>query len=183
MVRAKDGSGLAAGAVRAVKAAAIGVVAAAALVLGTANAADDPALKRLVGEWIGDGMFRWDSISDPERLYCKISSTISTDGVFHETGRCAVANDSAAVRVEIQSLSAGKYAGSASTGLGLRKPATFTGTGRTNQIVLVATETNEPTPTVLTIDIGSNGFRIRAERTDPKTGKKFTASDATFAHP
>ena len=183
MVRTKDGRGLAAGAVRAVKAAGIGVVVAAALVLGTAQAADDPALKRLVGEWIGDGVFRWDSISDPERLYCKVTSTISADGIFHETGRCAVANDSAAVRVDIQPLSAGKYAGSASTGLGLRKPATFTGTGKTNQIVLVATETNEPTPTVLTIDIGSGGFRIRAERTDPKTGKKFTATDATFAHP
>ena len=148
-----------------------------------AFAADDPALKKLVGEWIGQGMFRWDSISDPERLYCRISSTISADGVFRETGRCAVANDSAAVRVEIQAVAAGKYAGSASTGLGLRKPATFTGTGKGNQLVLVATETGEPVPTVLTIDIISGGFRIRAERTDPKTGRKFTATDATFAPP
>jgi type 1 fimbria pilin len=154
-----------------------------ALASGAAFAADDPALKKLVGEWIGQGMFRWDSISDPERLYCRISSTISADGVFRETGRCAVANDSAAVRVEIQAVAAGKYAGSASTGLGLRKPATFTGTGKGNQLVLVATETGEPVPTVLTIDIISGGFRIRAERTDPKTGRKFTATDATFAPP
>ena len=35
-------------------------------------------------------MFRWDSTSDPERLYCKISNTLGPDGVFHETGRCAV---------------------------------------------------------------------------------------------
>ena len=154
-----------------------------ALASGAAFAADDPALKKLVGEWIGQGMFRWDSISDPERLYCRISSTISADGVFRETGRCAVANDSAAVRVEIQAVAAGKYAGSASTGLGLRKPATFTGTGKGNQLVLVATETGEPVPTVLTIDITSGGFRIRAERTDPKTGRKFTATDATFAPP
>lgn len=162
------------------------------LILGTTflslvsavSAADDPVLKRLVGEWVGQGTFRWDSISEPERLYCKVTNTLGADGVFHETGRCAVANDSAAVRVEIRPDKAGVYSGSASTGLGLRKPATFTGTGKANQILLVTSaEADDGHPVTITLDAISGGFRIRAERFDPTTGKKFLASDATFGAP
>ena len=97
-------------------------IVALALTAGAAHAADDAMLKRLVGDWIGNGMFRWDSVTDPERLYCQISGTIMPDGSLHESGRCALSTDSAALSLDVRAGDGGAYSGTANAGLGLRKP-------------------------------------------------------------
>jgi hypothetical protein len=150
-----------------------------------ALAADDPLLKRLIGEWEGIGQFRWDSTSEPERAYCKISNTIAADGTFREIGRCALATNSASLSMELKAGGPGVYSGSAtgSTGLGIvaRRTAPIAGTGKGNQIVLTAPPAEgEAGPAITIIDLQARGFRVRTERVDPATGKKYTAGDVTF---
>jgi len=95
-----------------------------------------------------------------------------------------VGDDSAAIRMDIQLETAGVYSGSASTGLGLRKPVQFGGTGKGNQLVLTyPAGPDDLGPTVVTLEAVTGGFHVRADRTDNKTGKKFIATDATFGPP
>jgi hypothetical protein len=153
-----------------------------------ASAADDPLLKRLVGEWEGLGTFRWDAGSDPERLYCKITAAFAADGSLHQTGRCALTTDSAAISIDIRAGKAGSYDGVASGALGFgivaKKSSPFTGTGKGNQLVLTAQPGEDQAgPTTTIIDLLTRGFRVRAERIDAATGKKYTASDVTFGPP
>jgi hypothetical protein len=154
--------------------------------VAAAHAADDPLLKRLVGEWEGLGTFRWDAGSDPERVYCKITAVFAADGSLHQTGRCALATDSAAVNIDIRPEKAGSYSGVATgaAGLGIvaRKSTNFAGTGKGNQLVLIA-QGDQAGPTTTTIDLLNRGFRIRAERIDAASGKKYVASDVTFGPP
>ncbi len=155
---------------------------------GSVHAADDALLKRLVGDWEGIGTFRWDAGSDPERVFCKINATQLPDGGIKQTGRCALTTDSAALTIEIKAAAAGSYTGTATSGLGLglvsRKPATFSGTGKGNTIVLTAPPAEgQPGPTVTTIDLIAGGFKIRADRIDGTTGKKFVGAEITFGKP
>jgi hypothetical protein len=137
-------------------------------------------LKRLVGEWVGRGSFRWDSSSEPERLYCKLTATLTNDGAgMKQAGRCAIATDSRAVEVDITAAGGGVYHGTA-RGLGTGRSATITATVKGDQIVLTA-EVAEGPPPVTTIELFEGGYRIKAERTDPKTGVKYVASEVTFA--
>jgi hypothetical protein len=143
----------------------------------TAAAADDPMLKRLVGAWVGNGQFRWDSVTDPERLYCRISGVFMPDGVLHQAGRCALSVDSAGLSFDIRAGTGGSYSGTATAGP--RSPVPFSGTGKSNRLVLVAPDANG-SPATTTIDLVSGGFHVVAERIDPKTGKKYVVGDVTF---
>ncbi len=62
--RAGTGLGDSGGVMRILSAVALAVL----TLVGVARAADDAMLKKLVGDWVGTGQFRWDSVSDPERL-------------------------------------------------------------------------------------------------------------------
>jgi hypothetical protein len=172
---------------RALRGAAIASIALAWAAAG-ASAADDPLLKRLVGEWEGLGTVRWDAGSDPERVYCKITAALTADGLLRQSGRCALATDSAAISIDIRAGNAGSYSGVATGALGFgivaRKSSSFTGTGKGNQLVLTTPPGDDRTgPTTTIIDLLNRGFRVRAELIDASTGKKYTASDVTFGPP
>jgi hypothetical protein len=159
-------------------------VLAIASVATAAAGADDPLLKRLVGVWQGTGVFRWDSVAEPERLSCSITNTIAADGVFRQSGRCTRGGDSATLSMEITARAPGAYSGYA-TGAGaralVRQNAPFTGTGKSNKIVLIAPPgQGDAGPSITTIDLLNKGFRVRNERTDPATGRTYTAGDVTF---
>jgi hypothetical protein len=187
MVRTETGNDPERGRIGAVilRSAFLAIAATAAIwTVGAAIAADDPLLRRLVGEWEGAGTFRWDAASAPERLYCRISAALTTDGSLRQTGRCALATDSAALTIEISPGSAGRYSGVAtgSMGLGiiLRKSGSFTGTGRGNQLVLTAPPDGQEGPVVTTIDLTNRGFRTRTQRVDNATGTRYVAAELTF---
>jgi hypothetical protein len=153
----------------------------------TVTAADDPLLKRLVGEWEGVGTFRWGIGSAPEPLYCRITGALTTDGGLRQTGRCALATDSAALTIDIVPASVGRYSGIATGSMGLgiiaRKSGSFTGTGRGNQLVLTAPPDGQEGPVVTTIDLINRGFRARTQRLDNATGTRYTAAELTFGPP
>jgi hypothetical protein len=157
----------------------VGALLAATLLAPTAQAAEDPLLKKLVGTWIGRGTFRWDSTSEPERLYCKLTATLTNDGAgMKQTGRCAIATDSRAVEIEIVAEGGGVYHGTAK-GMGGGRSASVTAVVKDNQIVLT-TEVPEGPPPVTTIELFDGGYHIQAERVDPKTGVKYVPAEATF---
>src|SRR5665213_2986756 len=116
-----------------------------------AHAADDPMLAKLAGSWVGNGLFRWDSVTDPERVYCEINGSLMPDGTLHESGRCALTTDSAALTFDIRSGGNGTYSGSANAGLGLRKATPFTGTGKANHMVLSVPASDGTAATTTTI--------------------------------
>jgi hypothetical protein len=161
------------------------VIAAVSAMLGVASAADDPLLKRMVGEWEGSGTFRWDATSQPERLYCRLTGTFASDGSFRHSGRCALVTDAANITIEITPVRAGtSYTGTATGSMGLgiiaRKSGSFTGTGRASQIVLTAPPDGQEGPVVTTIDLLNRGFRTRTQRVDPNTGRQYVAAELTF---
>jgi hypothetical protein len=155
---------------------------AASLFLATGtDAADDVLLKRFVGEWVGTGSFRYDSASGADPLWCRITGTVDGDGALIESGRCSLPDQAASFRAEIRPAGSGKYNGTASGVLGLAKAPAFTGTGKTNQLVFVAPTDDGPVTVVL--DLVSGGFRMKAERADPKTGTKYSPIDVKFGPP
>ena len=166
------------------------IVAIAALVacLATpAPAADDSLLARLVGDWIGRGLFRQNADAKPERVYCKITNAFTEDGAaLKQTGRCALTSRTGAMEITITALGSGRYTGSGhGLGLAARGQATFSGTGTANRLALVAelvdTQTQKKRSETATIDLSAGGYRLRAQMTDPTTGATYTASEIRFA--
>ena len=154
------------------------IAAMAALTLvGAAHAADDPMLQRLGGDWVGNGQFRWDSVTDPERLFCHITASFMPDGSLQQTGRCALPTDSAALTIEIHPNGSGGYSGTAKAGP--RQPVPFSGTGKQNQFVLIGKD-SDGNPSTTTIDLLAGGFHVIVDHIDPKTGKKYAVGDVTF---
>ena len=90
------------------------IVATMLLSAATADAGDDPLLKRLVGDWIGTGSFRWDSVSDADPLWCRVSGALDADGTLRQSGRCSLPDQAVSFSVEIHPAGGGKYTGKAS---------------------------------------------------------------------
>jgi hypothetical protein len=87
--------------------------------------------------------------------------------------------------MEIRASAPGVYSGTATgaAGLGIiaRRTSPITGTGKGNQVVLTAPPgQGEVGPATTIIDLQQRGFRVRTERIDPATGKKYTAGDVAF---
>ncbi len=152
---------------------------------GSGAAANDLLLAHLAGDWIGRGLIRQSAAAQPERVYCKITNVLSADGnALKQQGRCALATQSGAVHGLITARGDGRYDGSLQT-LGSDGPATLTGTGAGDRIVLVAQFvdrlTHQPATSTTTIEVlPGGGYQLTAERTDPKTGLPFTASKIIF---
>ena len=94
---------------------------------GSAAADDDGMLKRMVGDWIGQGIVRLKADEEPQRLYCKITGTLDPGGhSLRQIGRCALPDLSVAVEAVIEAVGAGRYRGSGGR-RGNPPAATFTG--------------------------------------------------------
>ena len=148
--------------------------------------ANDPLLTRLAGEWTGRGQIRQTAEADTERVFCKITNTLSADGAaLAQVGRCALANQSGAITGEINALGEGKYNGTLES-MASEGPATLTGARAGDSIVLVTrftdAQSHQPTTSTTTIEVLPNGgYRLSTERADPRTGTPYTASDIVFA--
>jgi hypothetical protein len=151
-----------------------------------APAANDPLLARLAGDWIGRGLARQTPQAETERVYCKIANVLSADGAaLKQTGRCALANQSGKIDGLITALGDGKYGGLLDT-LATNGPATLTGTRSEDRLVLVAefidAVSHQPTTSTTIIEVlPEGGYRLTADRVDPKTGLRYTASNILFA--
>jgi hypothetical protein len=161
------------------------ILAAALIALTPAAAlADDALLGKLVGEWTGRGQMKLKPDSEAERVYCKITNTISDDGkTLTQKGRCSLASTSGRVYGEITAEGAGKYSGSLAS-LASRGPATLTGSGNASRVELdaafVDSLSGQPETSVNTIEVTSGGYRLTTVRKDPKTGTGYTSSTITF---
>ncbi len=156
-------------------------IALALICVASAAHADDALLKRLVGDWIGRGTLQLKTSEAPERLYCKITNTLTADGTgLRQSGRCALPTNSLAIEIDLRALGAGRYSGSAGR-RGRHAFATLSGTGSTNRLVLTATTTGEkPSTATATIEIGIDGFRLRTTKVDSKTATTHTLGEVIF---
>jgi hypothetical protein len=160
----------------------------AIVVSGQVAAADNPVFAGLVGDWIGDGMVRRGPDAEPERVFCRVTNAIVADGAaLEQEGRCAVAANSGPIKGLITDLGSGDYGGTLES-IATDGPATLSGTGTEDGSGLVLDTrfidrvTGEPVISVTTIAlVPEGGYRITSERTNPRDGETFTASEIVFS--
>ncbi len=157
------------------------IVAALVCAAGSAAAADDGMLKRMVGDWVGQGVVRLKADEEPQRLFCKLTGTLDPGGQsLHQTGRCALPDLSVAVEAVIEAIGPGRYRGSGGR-RGNPPAATFTGIAKGDQFLLTAeTDDEEKSKPTATVDVGDNGFRVRAVAVNHKTNATYTVTDVVF---
>jgi hypothetical protein len=160
----------------------LGAGAALTLVLLSAVApakADDPILSRMVGEWIGNGTARITAKSEPERIYCRIVSTLAGN-TLRQQGRCSVASNSGALSSTISAKGGGKYEGSMTAPqLG---SAQSRGTGSGNRLQMNADYADQKTGgkrrATVTITLSGNGYRVVTGNAG--AGGDYVQSDIVF---
>ena len=147
-------------------------------------AADDAFLSHFAGTWIGRGTMQTSPTAEPERVYCKITNTLSADGnTLTQDGRCAIASNSGGLSGAITSLGKGAYSGTLDS-FASREPATLSGTLRGSQLVMHSKYTDklsgEEVEATNTLALVANGYTLTATRTDPASGSAFTSSKIAF---
>jgi hypothetical protein len=151
---------------------------------GSAAAADDGMLKRMVGDWIGQGMVRLKADEEPQRLYCKITGALAPDGrSLRESGRCALPELSVAIEAVVEAVGSGRYRGSGGR-RGNPPAATFSGSAKSDRLVLIADtdDGEEKNKATATVEVGDDGFRVRAVAVNRKTNATYTVTDVIFRH-
>jgi hypothetical protein len=158
---------------------------AALLALGLSTpsyAADDPILAKLVGAWTGSGTFRQSASAAPERIFCKVTNTLSEDGAaLTQKGRCSVASNSGPIDGLIKASGSGRYSGTLNS-LASDGPATLSGSGSGGRLTLdtafVDARSHEPARSQTTMELSPAGYRLVSERRDG--GAAWIANDITF---
>ena len=160
------------------------LAAAGLMSLQTAANAEDTFLAQFVGSWIGRGVMKQSAEAEPERVYCKISNTLSADGEsLVQKGRCSLASNSGPLNGTITAVGGNAYSGELSS-LASRGPASLSGTLRGSHLVLTSKFTDklsgDPVEATNTLTIVAGGYKLTATRPDPKTGSTFTSSEIVF---
>jgi hypothetical protein len=153
------------------------------LVFAGPAAAEDTLLARFVGDWVGNGSYRQNAAAEPERVYCKVANTLIDGGnTLQQKGRCAVASNTGAVDGTIEALGGNRYGGALDS-LASVGPATISGVGAGNQIVIDAdyidTRTNAPTRSKTTLTAQDNGYTMVSEQTSAD-GSDFVSTEIVF---
>ena len=154
--------------------------------------AADAFLSQLVGNWIGRGAMKQGPDAEQERLYCKISNTMSADGLsLLQKGRCSLASNSGTIDGSITALGDNAYSGSLAS-LASRAPAKLNGTlfeikvdkVKHEQLVLNAEYVDklsgEKVKSVNTIQLVDGGYSLTATKIDPRDGSTYTSSQIIF---
>jgi hypothetical protein len=154
--------------------------------------AADAFLSQLVGNWIGRGAMKQSPDAEQERLYCKISNTLSPDGMsLLQKGRCSLASNSGTIDGSITALGDKAYSGSLAS-LASRAPAKLNGTlvettvdkKKREQLVLnaeyVDKMSGQPVKSVNTIELVGGGYSLTATKIDPRDGSTYTSSQIIF---
>jgi hypothetical protein len=162
------------------------VLAAVALIVAipAAQAADDPFLSRLVGDWIGRGLMRTGPTADPERVYCKITNRLSEDGgSLQQKGRCSLASNSGPIDGTIAAVGSGLYGGALNS-LASKGPATIAGSGNGSRLELNAdfidTFDGKPARSIIVLELTAEGYRLTSTRADPGGVEPWQASEIVF---
>jgi uncharacterized protein YnzC (UPF0291/DUF896 family) len=163
-----------------------------AIVASTEVQAADAFLSQLVGDWIGRGAMKQSPDAEQERLYCKISNTMSPDGLsLLQKGRCSLASNSGTIDGSITALGDNAYSGSLAS-LASRAPAVLNGAlvetvvdkEKHEQLVLNAEYVDKvsglPVKSVNTIELVDDGYSLTATKIDPRDGSIYTSSQIVF---
>jgi hypothetical protein len=161
------------------------ILAASLLLIATLPAAaGDALLARLAGDWIGRGTMKLRPDAAPERVYCKITNTLSADGMtLLQKGRCSLASNSGRVDGSLTVDAGGNVSGSLNS-LASKGPASLSGRRSSSRLELTATFvdalTGEPSQSANVMETGADGYRLTTTRTDPKDGSAYTSSEIAF---
>jgi hypothetical protein len=163
-----------------------------AIVASPAAQAADAFLSQLVGDWIGRGAMKQGPDAEQERLYCKISNTMSADGMsLLQKGRCSLASNSGTIDGSITALGGKAYSGSLAS-LASRAPAKLNGVlvettvdkKKHEQLVLNAEYidklSGDKVKSVNTIALVDGGYSLTATKVDPRDGSTYTSSQIIF---
>lgn len=166
----------------------IAIMAGAVLLATPAPAADDLLLAKLAGDWVGRGVYIQKPGAEPERVYCKVTGKLTNGGgALVQKGRCAVADNTARMELEIVAQGSGVYTGSGGgVGVASRGQATFTATGSADDMdieaQLINTQSHETSEATITVEVSADGsYLVRAQMADKETGATFTVSEIVFA--
>ena len=157
----------------------------------SASAAQDPFLAKLVGTWIGRGAMVQSADAKAERLYCKVTNTLSEDGTtLNQAGRCSLASASGPIDGHIKAGADNTYSGTLAS-IGSRGPATLAGGLADNadkkKVLRLNTEyidklSGAPVKAVNTLELlPDGGYSLTATRTNPADGKEYTSSKVVFS--
>jgi hypothetical protein len=93
-------------------------------------------LARLVGAWTGNGTYRQSAEAAPERIFCKVTNTLTENGAaLEQKGRCSVASNSGPIDGVIHADGTGRYSGTL-TSLASDGPAKLSGSASGGRLVL-----------------------------------------------
>lgn len=147
-----------------------------------AYAAGDPILARLAGDWTGRGTYRASPDAAPERIFCKVTNTLTDNGgALRQSGRCAVTSGSSPIDGVITAAGGGRYTGTLDS-LASDGPAHFTGSGGGGRLTLnlsfVDARTHAPASSVTSMVITGSGYHLSSTR--KAGGKAWTPTDISF---
>jgi hypothetical protein len=145
--------------------------------------AQDALLSRLVGEWTGRGTMKLSATSEPERVFCKVSNSLSDSGnTLRQSGRCSLASNSGPISGSIASVGSNLYSGSLDS-LASKGPASLAGSGLPNRIELNADYTDardgSQARALITLQLTGAGYTLSSTRIN-SDGSRYVASDIRF---
>lgn len=152
--------------------------------LATPVAAHDALLARLAGDWTGRGTMKLTPTAEPERVFCKITNTLSDSGnTLSQKGRCSLASNSGAISGSIASVGSNLYSGTLSS-LASRGAASLAGSGLPNRIELNADYVDAVdgarVRALITLQLTGNGYTLSSTRVDA-AGEAYLASEIVFS--
>ncbi|HXK54883.1 MAG TPA: hypothetical protein PK405_09375 [Hyphomicrobiales bacterium] len=161
------------------------ILSACVLLAAAPAARANEVLDAMAGEWIGKGDGRIGPGEPAEKIYCKISNTLSDGGkALLQAGRCAVGNTTGALEGRIEAGENGQFGGKLVSPV-MKAPATVSGSGDKKQLRLnaryVDSRTGRQISSDLEFEIVADGeFRMTTTATDLQTGDVYRSGEVVF---
>lgn len=146
--------------------------------------AHDALLARLVGDWTGRGTMKLSPTAEPERVFCKVTNTLSDSGnTLSQKGRCSLASNSGPISGSIASVGSNLYSGTLSS-LASKGAASLAGSGLPNRIELNADYIDATdgarARALITLQLSGGNYTLSSTRLNTD-GTRYLASEIVFS--
>jgi hypothetical protein len=139
----------------------------------------------MAGKWIGKGSGRIGPGEPDEKIYCRITNNLSTDGkALEQDGRCAIGNATGSIKGRIEAQGEGSFGGHLASPA-MKDGATVSGRGDARQLDLTAAyedaRSGRRINSQLLFELLEDGaYRMTTTATDIESGEVFRASEIVF---
>lgn len=137
------------------------------------------------GQWVGKGSGRTGPGEPDEKIYCRVTNSLSADGkALEQDGRCAIGNTTGAIKGRIEAQGEGRFGGHLASPA-MKEGAQINGTGDARQLELTAayedSRDGRAIISQLVFELLEDGaYRMTTTATDVRSGETFRASEIVF---